>query len=151
MPRVVHRVMLKVWLPTSYTPIYVKMTALYSNSALSWEVRNTPKSNIWTLHKMREVGRRSVKGGAKKESNDCNQETCLTTQMRHTEVTPAVKVYCQEEGSEESSGSRGKVTTGKKIPFRNDKSCPKKEKHINPDKLNVKPQEGMPIYWGATY
>lgn len=66
--------------------------------------------------------------------------------MRHSEVIPAVRVHCRQEGSEESSGSRGKVATGKMIPFRNDKSHPKKEKRINPDKLNVKPQEGMPIY-----
>lgn len=39
----------------------------------------------------------------------------------------------------------------KPIPFWNEKSCPEKEKHINPDKLNVRPQDSMPIYWGATY
>lgn len=65
--------------------MYVLMMALYSNSALSPEVRNTPKSNIWTLHKMREVDKRSVKGGAKKrvsclQSGDAFNDTRRDTQ-----------------------------------------------------------------------
>lgn len=39
---------------------------------------------------------------------------------------------------------RGKVATGKN-GLRKDKSHPTKERHINPDRLNVKPQEGLPI------